>query len=187
MLKEQEKLANPALHPGPLEPLMESICFFRSPEDLQSFLWELFAIMDTDDSGTLSFPEFRGGLERMNLNSPIKITPEDWQELTDDENRCNDAGELDWSNFEQLMHAELTQYIYKRMLSSMGRCQSPDLDMLIVLKCLFAGSITPGHSGIAVSGTRGGTSGSSGLCPFCGSKAGRMPLGNPGAKPDPKP
>lgn len=61
---------------------MEMICFFRSSEDLHKTITNLFEKFDVNESGGLSFEQFRHGLSAMDLPTKISFTSDDWEVLT---------------------------------------------------------------------------------------------------------
>jgi hypothetical protein len=69
---------------GVLDPLLEKLVHFNTARDLCSKINAMYALLDSDDNRSLSYEEFAFGVRKMTHmhETPIDITPGDWQTLT---------------------------------------------------------------------------------------------------------
>eukprot|EP00293_Proteomonas_sulcata_P005555 CAMPEP_0184327992 /NCGR_PEP_ID=MMETSP1049-20130417/143385_1 /TAXON_ID=77928 /ORGANISM="Proteomonas sulcata, Strain CCMP704" /LENGTH=478 /DNA_ID=CAMNT_0026650277 /DNA_START=21 /DNA_END=1457 /DNA_ORIENTATION=- len=135
---EKEAAEKLPLLTGPLDPLLQSLFFFRSQTDLTSHIRQLYQTLDTDDSNSLDFREVRVGLAKLRLDTPIDLSADDWGVITENGLLCRKDGELDYMGFEAMVHRQLEQYAHRRLMTAMYRnSSSHDMEVLMVLKMLM--------------------------------------------------
>jgi hypothetical protein len=113
--KEEEALAaserrqNAQSNLFPLDPVMEDLVTnFTTFEDFEMRVDRLFNSFDVDRGGAISRDELSHGLQKFKrfLSNnpdlevpPPRLSPDDWNVLTDDETLCDDEGNLAYTEF----------------------------------------------------------------------------------------
>ena len=125
-IKEYAKIS------GSLDPLIASFSSFDSTDQLHHMIVTLFKHLDVDSSNSLSFMEFKDGLEALNMQPALHVTEEDWNHFTGHGKFLDDAESLDIVRFEQCMREELKGYS-QRIISHQMRqatiyCKENSLD-----------------------------------------------------------
>jgi hypothetical protein len=67
---------------GSMDPLIASFSSFDSTDQLHQMINRLFKHLDVDDSNSVSFLEFKEGLETLDMQPKLHVTEEDWNHFT---------------------------------------------------------------------------------------------------------
>jgi voltage-gated sodium channel len=143
MRKEQEKLKNEnfvqKVHI--LDPLLAGLAHFDTAEDLTKRIRLLFQVLDSDDSGSLSFQELADGLRKFRVKPRIELSKSDWNAMTLNGSMLNDNQELGLGEFIRMMRSEFKFYVQRQMSNAMDS-SNPDKDqktsaILFVMKLLL--------------------------------------------------
>ena len=95
---------------GSLDPLIASFSSFDSADQLRQMIGNLFKHLDGNSSNSVSFLEFKEGLEALDIQPALHIAEEDWDQFTDHGKFLDDNGALDDERFQRCMHEELKIY-----------------------------------------------------------------------------
>jgi len=119
---------------GSLDPLIASFSSFDSADQLRQMIRKLFQYLDVDASDSLSFLEFKMGLETLDMKPTLCVTEEDWDHFTGHGKYLDDDQALDASRFEECMRQELKAYsqriISHQMRQAIVYCKENSLDYL---------------------------------------------------------
>jgi hypothetical protein len=119
---------------GSLDPLTASFSSFDSAEQLRQMIRKLFKYLDVEASDSLSFLEFKMGLETLKMTPALSITEEDWDHFTGHGKYLDDDQALDAIRFEECMRQELKAYsqriISHQMRQAIVDCKENALDYL---------------------------------------------------------
>eukprot|EP00961_Rhodomonas_salina_P089110 1198427-Rhodomonas_salina.2 len=74
MKKEDDEASEVAV----LDPLLASLVAFNTSKDLSDRIKAIYQVLDSDESGGLSYSEFADGLRRLRLSVPIVLSIEDY-------------------------------------------------------------------------------------------------------------
>ncbi len=125
-IKEYAKIS------GSLDPLIASFSSFDSTDQLHLMITKLFNHLDVDSSNSLSFLEFKDGLEALDMRPALHVTEEDWNQFTGHGKFLDDTESLDIIRFEQCMREELKGYsqriISHQMRQATMYCKENSLD-----------------------------------------------------------
>ena len=97
-------------HAGDLDPLLATLSTYRSEEHLSSMIHRIFMHLDVDDSDSISFAEFKEGLERLDIEPSLYITDETFDTFTHAGAFCDDENCLTYKDFEVCMRKQLCRY-----------------------------------------------------------------------------
>ena len=143
MRKEQEKLKNEKFVQKVhiLDPLLAGLAHFDTAEDLTKRIRLLFQVLDSDDSGSLSFQELADGLRKFRVKPRIELSKSDWNAMTLNGSMLNDNQELGLGEFIRMMRSEFKFYVQRQMSNAMDS-SNPDKDqktsaILFVMKLLL--------------------------------------------------
>eukprot|EP00960_Hanusia_phi_P054203 762572-Hanusia_phi.AAC.2 len=128
-----------SFHVGPLDPLLASLVHYNTNDDLSERISKLFDYLDKDDSGLLSFKEISNGLRHLDKEHAIHFSYEDFEEITEHFEFCNEDEEISSDNFELIVRAQLKRYVQRRMAATMVEADmdsSKASPVLFVLKQL---------------------------------------------------
>ena len=161
MRKEQEKLKNgnfvQKVHI--LDPLLAGLAHFDTAEDLTKRMRLFFQVLDSDDSGSLSFQEFADGLRKFRVKPRIELSKSDWNTMTLNGSMLNENQELGLGEFIRMMKSEFKFYVQRQMSNAMDS-SNPDRDqktsaILFVMK-LFLVRLDELHNGLDYNPTKAG-------------------------------
>jgi len=88
--------------------LTKSLVTFKNEDDLTSKIDDIYARLDEDESGGLTFREFRMGLKQ--FSSHIHITREDFDIVTENGKHLGATNEFNREQFQTMMKKELWRY-----------------------------------------------------------------------------
>ena len=135
-IAERQKLA------GPLDPLLATLANFTTLSHLRLQIELLFAMLDSNHDDLISFQEMRYGFESLEIyNPPIRISVEDWDEITNKQKFCDDAGRLCGEQFALAILRQLRLYAQRLVAHRMCRSiqhASDDTPILFAFKLAFA-------------------------------------------------
>ena len=77
-----------------MDPLLSGLAHFDTTEDLTKRIRLLFQVLDSDESGSLSFQELADGLRKFRVKPQIKLLPSDWDAMTLNGTMLNEGKEL---------------------------------------------------------------------------------------------
>ncbi|EKX31615.1 hypothetical protein GUITHDRAFT_122197 [Guillardia theta CCMP2712] len=138
LLQEQRELeAKASRISGVLDPLLVSISSFNDNVDLSSRIKQLYAMLDADGGGGLDFHELNAGLKQLPLPTPIHLTLDDYDIITEGGNLCKEDGEFDADQFQSMMKGELKRYAQRCVANAMSETErKEDHSILFMLKLL---------------------------------------------------
>lgn len=122
---------------GVLDPLLRVLVHFNSPDDLALHIKELFAMLDTNENGVLDYAELRDGLHKLKLASPIELTPDDYEMLTEGGRLCVQGHNLDCCAFQVVLMLQIEQYLHRQLLKGMNHSSGGDQHLFLALKMLM--------------------------------------------------
>ena len=161
MRKEQEKLKNgnfvQKVHI--LDPLLAGLAHFDTAEDLTKRMRLFFQVLDSDDSGSLSFQEFADGLRKFRVKPRIELSKSDWNTMTLNGSMLNENQELGLGEFIRMMKSEFKFYVQRQMSNAMDS-SNPDKDqktsaILFVMKLVLV-RLDELHNGLDYNPTKEG-------------------------------
>ena len=119
---------------GSMDALISTFACFDSTDQLHEMINRLFKHLDVDDSNSVSFREFREGLESLNMRPKLHVTEEDWKHFTGHGKFLDENEELDDIRFDLCMQGELKAYsqriISHQMRQAQNYCKENSLDYL---------------------------------------------------------
>lgn len=113
--------------PHTLDPLMEMLARFSSPSDLLDTIRAVYARLDADNNGTVSFQEMREGLAK--LIPGMYLSQEDWEGMVLESITTNTPApfetgsgsdtdmqyEMPEEAFEQMMMYQLRHHLFRKL------------------------------------------------------------------------
>jgi hypothetical protein len=128
-IKESKNQAVKTARDSVLDPVLAQVVGFTTSRDLTSKICAIFALLDSDNSGSLSYKELAAGLRRLThkLERPVNITPGDFDAITarvggggvpsgaKDEKWLDENGCLNCTNFEMIIRQQLAMYIQRQI------------------------------------------------------------------------
>ena len=104
---------------GPLDPLLATLANFHSEEHLSSQIALLFGFLDIDDGGSISFEEFKQGVETIDSKPPMLVMQEDFDAFTLGGALCKEDGSLDVRSFDKCMRLQMRNYAQRLIAHQM--------------------------------------------------------------------
>jgi hypothetical protein len=119
---------------GSMDALISTFSSFDSTDQLHEMINRLFKYLDVDDSNSVSFLEFKDGLETLDMRPKLHVTEEDWKHFTGHGKFLDENEALDDIRFDLCMQEELKAYsqriISHQMRQAMNYCKENSLDYL---------------------------------------------------------
>jgi len=119
---------------GSMDALISTFSSFDSTDQLREMINRLFKYLDVDDSNSVSFLEFRDGLETLDMWPKLHVTEEDWKHFTRHGKFLDENETLNDIRFDLCMQEELKAYsqriISHQMRQAMNYCKENSLDYL---------------------------------------------------------
>jgi hypothetical protein len=119
---------------GSLDPLIASFSSFDTEHQLRQMIRKLFKYLDVDASDSVSFSEFKMGLETLDMKPTLSVTEDDWDHFTGHGKYLDDDQTLNAIRFEECMRQELKEYsqriISHQMRQAIVYCKENTLDYL---------------------------------------------------------
>jgi len=142
-----------------LDPLLAGLAHFDTAEDLTQRIRLLFQVLDSDDSGSLSFRELTDGLKKLRVKPRIELSESHWDEMTLDGSLLNEKKELGLGDFIRMMKHEFKLYVQRQISNAMD-VSNPDKEkktsaILFVMK-LFLVRLDELQSGLDYNPTKAG-------------------------------
>jgi len=109
---------------GPLDPVLHHLAAFQSSEDLSVRIESLFSLLDQDGGGTIAFDEFAAGLRRLKTTPVIKISQDDFQDITLGLKLCGPQGDLTREQFQVVMRHQVRLYVQRLATKAMATLHS---------------------------------------------------------------
>lgn len=106
-----------------LDPLWRSFCTYHSQENLESMIEGLFRYMDVDGSGSITFAEFKHGVEKLDMNPRMVVTIDDFEDFVDYKSLHNsqeDKDEMNQEEFSFCMRLAIRDYICRLVSHQMN-------------------------------------------------------------------
>ncbi|EKX51123.1 hypothetical protein GUITHDRAFT_134639 [Guillardia theta CCMP2712] len=119
-----------------LDPVLESLSAHSSTEQLTSRIASLFAAIDDNGNGTLSFPELRQGFQKFPLLPKITLSRDDFDEITCNGMMCNEDGEVTEDGFQGIMRMQLALYLQRQLANAIHLAEVNDSENLMIMKTL---------------------------------------------------
>ena len=136
---EELKAMEDRVSHAPLDPVIETLINFVTVEDLKTKIADLYERFDPDESGTVDLDEINHGLRKLPLPRPVRLSPEDYEEITEYGRWTSADGELTANNFEGMIMTQLRRYTRRKMVEAMAKNQSDqDYDQMFALKMIIA-------------------------------------------------
>ena len=126
---------------SPLDPMLHDLLMkFSTVEDLEYRLEQLFRLCDVDHGGSISKDELSNGLNTFQsiyldgiehrkadggAMHPPKLTPDDWNLLTENELLCNSEGYLKFGAFRSLVLTHLRQFVQRKLANAVRLLENP--------------------------------------------------------------
>jgi len=104
---------------GPLDPLLATLANFHSEEHLSSQIALLFGFLDIDDGGSITFEEFKQGVETIDSRPPMLVMREDFDSFTRGGALCKEDGSLDVRSFDRCMRLQMRNYAQRLIAHQM--------------------------------------------------------------------
>jgi hypothetical protein len=127
-IREYAKIA------GSMDALISTFSSFDGTDQLHEMINRLFKYLDVDDSNSVSFLEFKDGLETLDMRPKLQVTEEDWKHFTGHGKFLDENEALDDIRFDLCMQEELKAYsqriISHQMRQAMNYCKENSLDYL---------------------------------------------------------
>jgi|NorSeaMetagenome_1021524.scaffolds.fasta_scaffold74611_2 Ca2+-binding EF-hand superfamily protein len=98
-------------------------------EALKQLIRQIFQRLNLDQSGQMSFHDMRDGLKRMPFLKPIRLTEQDFEQITLGRTLCNDEGQLELAQFEALLRREMLLYCHRQLSVSVPAVLKDDQHM----------------------------------------------------------
>ena len=124
---------------GPLDPFLKYLSEFLNSDELSQRIADIFSLFDYNTNGSLDFLEVKFGLERLKIHPRIKFLEEDWRNITNDGSLCSADYTLTLSQFQQVMHNQVTLYVQRmasKTLIQVGQKEEDEQSTAFVLKYL---------------------------------------------------
>ena len=126
-LKEHHKVS------GPMDPLLSTLAHFTSAGHLTSQIEMLFELLDVDDSGEVSYEEFKVGIKQMKYTPAINISIEDWHDFTDYGQLADKDDSFSKESFTVAIKRQLINYSQRLLAHRMKEMTRRDPDTASIL------------------------------------------------------
>ena len=103
-----------------LDPLLTNLATYRSEEHLSDMIHRVFKHLDVDDSDSVSFNEFKEGLEKLDLEPQLYISYETYDNFTLSGALCDNEGCLTNASFSLCMRMQLRGYAQRIVAHQMA-------------------------------------------------------------------
>ena len=98
-----------------MDPLLAGLAHFDTAEDLTKRIRLLFQVLDSDESGSLSFQELADGLRKFRVKPQIKLLPSDWDAMTLNGTMLNEVQELGLFEFVRMIKLQFKLYVQRQI------------------------------------------------------------------------
>ena len=142
---------------SPLDPLLETLSFFTTNEDLVTRIRDLYDRIDLDESGTVDISELNAGFKRMSMRAPISLSIEDYELITEHGRYTDNGDEMSPEAFESMIMAQLRRFARRKLMDAMQKAQEHEqmsFDQLFAMKMILS---TVDHLQMALEGGHRGS------------------------------
>jgi len=130
-----------ATQDGPLDPLIRGLIDFVEQGELVERIRKVFQRMDVDESGGISMQELNEGLRRLFHGSSQScpcLSREEFESVTEHGYYCDESGELDMHDFEEMVLAQIRKFCLRKVCSAIAVSDDDGKsDSLFALKMLL--------------------------------------------------
>lgn len=96
-----------------LDPLLEMLAAtYDTTYDLSKRIEQIYTVLDTDNTGPLSFQKVQEGLRKLNVEPRVHMSAEDWVHLTEGFNLHD--GKINLEQFEAMIRVQLSYYVQRQ-------------------------------------------------------------------------
>ena len=118
---------------GVLDPLVQSLTNFEDEADLSARIDGWYRMFDHDDSGGIDFQEFKTGVKRLPGASGIHLTHDEFDQLTEYGRFTSDQGQIQRSDFQLIIKAQLTQLARREIANMLVMTDSEEFKSTVML------------------------------------------------------
>ena len=118
---------------GVLDPLVQSLTNFEDEADLSARIDGWYRMFDHDDSGGIDFQEFKTGVKRLPGASGIHLTHDEFDQLTEYGRFTSDQGQIQRSDFQLIIKAQLTQLARREIANMLVMTESEEFKSTVML------------------------------------------------------
>ena len=108
---------------GSLDPLVRGLMGFTTEKDLLSKIHALYCRMDLDESGSINLTELNEGLNKIRGGTQLRVSPEDFQLMTEHGRFLNDEGELGMIGFQHLVVSQMRTYANRKITEALNKSE----------------------------------------------------------------
>jgi hypothetical protein len=126
ILREKSKFNGRTAVVHAIDPLLAGLAHFDTTDDLNKRIHLLFAVLDVDESGHLSFKEMAEGFRKFNVKPIINITLDDWDTMTLNGKMLNEHEEMGPQEFEAVMKRQFKLYVQRQMSNAIEIMSTED-------------------------------------------------------------
>jgi hypothetical protein len=110
----------------PLDAILDFLAkSFMSAEDLQVRIRQVFRNLDIDRSGSISYVELMEGVHRSDPDSGLRLTEEDFFEITDGGTLLSEGQVLDFTQFNIMILKRLRAYLQRKSAEAVLHMANP--------------------------------------------------------------
>jgi hypothetical protein len=98
---------------------LAGLAHFDTVEDLTKGIRLLFAVLDSDESGSLSFQEMTDGSSKFRVRPQIKLSQSDWDSMTLHGSMLNESKEMGLDEFVRMIKIQFKFYVQSHLTECM--------------------------------------------------------------------
>lgn len=119
-----------------IDSLLAVLTHFDTDKDLDERINLLFQVLDTDDSGELSYDELYIGLKKIKVQPMISLSREDWDVMTVKGELSDENDEVNKATFLTIMRRQLKFYVQRQMANAFEMVPPENTHASVVLSVL---------------------------------------------------
>ena len=116
--------------------MLDGLSTFTSNADLKAKVRSLYERLDIDESGGIDLEEFNVGLRRLQLPHLVRLSADDFMDITQRGKLLNDKKELTPAAFENMMLTQFKKYAQRKTVYALSKLPENDSEILFAIKML---------------------------------------------------
>ena len=116
--------------------MLDGLSTFTSNTDLKAKVRSLYERLDIDESGGIDLEEFNVGLRRLQLPHFVRLSADDFMDITQRGKLLNDKKELTPAAFENMMLTQFKKYAQRKTVYALSKLPENDSEILFAIKML---------------------------------------------------
>ena len=130
---EEEALLAKQRVTGVLDPVTQSLTSFQNAQDLSAKIDKIFEKLDADGGCSLTFVEFKQGLQLLPGTAKIHMTADDFEIITENGKHLGEEGDFNKDQFHGMMNTELNRFVFRGLCNALKESDNEEFKQLTLM------------------------------------------------------